>query len=91
MAYIPENFLIKWSEMQQYPVIPCNLCSRQPDLKRSQMQNLMKDLDRVYPGALPSALNAVTDVKPRFLLDRKLFDFTSFDAGANDRDEDAFG
>ncbi len=51
----------------------------------------MKDLDRVYPGALPSALNAVTDVKPRFLLDRKLFDFTSFQAGPEDRDEDAFG
>ena len=90
MAYIPENFLIKWSEMQQYPVIPCSLCSRQPDLKRTQMQNLMKDLDRVYPGALPSALTAVTDVKPRCLLDRKLFDFTSFDAGSTDRDEDAF-
>jgi tRNA 2-thiocytidine biosynthesis protein TtcA len=90
MAYIPENFLIKWSEMQQYPVIPCSLCSRQPDLKRSQMQNLLKDLDRVYPGALPSALKAVTDVKPRFLLDRKIFDFTSFQAGAEDREEDAF-
>ena len=91
MAYIPESFLIKWSEFQQYPVIPCNLCSRQPDLKRSQMQNLLKDLDRVYPGALPSAMNALTTVKPRFLLDRKLYDFTSAHAEPGDRDEDAFG
>ena len=91
MAYIPENFLIKWAELQNYPVIPCNLCSRQPDLKRAQMQNLLKDLDRVYPGALPSALRAVTEVKPRFLLDRKIFDFTSTTADPDDREEDAFG
>lgn len=91
MAYIPEGFLIKWSEFQKYPVIPCNLCSRQPDLKRSQMQNLLRDLDRVYPGAMPSAMNALTEVKPRFLLDRKIFDFTSAKADPGDRDEDAFG
>lgn len=91
MAYIPEAWLVKWSEMQQYPVIPCSLCSRQPDLKRSQMQNLLRDMDRVYPGAMPSALNALTEVKPRFLLDRKLFDFTDPNADPDDRDQDAFG
>lgn len=90
LAYVPEPMLVKWAQMQQYPLIPCNLCSKQPDLKRGQMQGLLHDLDRRYPGALPSALGAMQSVKPRFLLDRSLYDF---DAAAQDgdRDEDAFG
>ena len=91
MALIPEGMLIKWSEIQQYPVIPCNLCSKQPDLKRGQMNDLLRELDKRYPGALPSALNAVQDVKPRFLLDQKLYDFSTAPAAGDDRDEDAFG
>ena len=90
LSYVPESWLVKWSEIQQYPIIPCNLCSRQPDLKRAQMQTLLRDIDAKYPGAMPSALSAVTDVKPRFLLDRKLWNFGDFQADAADRDSDAF-
>ena len=91
MSLIPEAMLIKWSEMQQYPVIPCNLCSKQPDLKRGQMNDLLRELDKRYPSALPSALTAVQDVKPRFLLDQKLYNFSSAPAVGDDRDEEAFG
>jgi tRNA 2-thiocytidine biosynthesis protein TtcA len=76
LAYVPEPMLIKWAEIQQYPLIPCNLCSRQPDLKRAQMNGLIKELDERYPGALPSALQAMQSVNPRFLLDRDIYDFS---------------
>jgi hypothetical protein len=55
------------------------------------MNDLLRELDLRYPGALPSALNAVQDVKPRFLLDRKLHDFAAVASAGGDRDEDAFG
>ncbi len=90
MAYVPEDWLIAFSKMKQFPVVPCGLCSKQPDMKRAQMQELMREIDAKYPGAMPSALNALTDVKPRFLLDRNLYDFGGTQAGAGDRDEDAF-
>ncbi|MSQ81556.1 MAG: tRNA 2-thiocytidine(32) synthetase TtcA [Myxococcales bacterium] len=90
LAYVPEAMLVKWAQLQKYPLIPCNLCSRQPDLKRAQMNTLLADIDRRYPSALPSALHAVQNVKPRFLLDRNLYDFEAT-AGAADRDDDAFG
>ncbi len=89
LAYVPEAMLVKWSEIKQYPIIPCNLCSRQPDLKRAQMNDLLRELDKRYPGALPSALNAIQDVKPRFLYDRKLYDFSGAAMG-DDREDDAF-
>lgn len=90
MALIPEAMLIKWAQIKQYPLLPCNLCSKQPDLKRAQMNDLLRELDQRYPGALPSALNAVQDVKPRFLLDKKLHDFAAAAPAGGDRDEDAF-
>jgi tRNA 2-thiocytidine biosynthesis protein TtcA len=90
MAYIPEAMLVKWAEIKQYPVLPCGLCSKQPDLKRAQMQQLLKDMDERYPGAMPSAINALSTVKPRFLLDRNLWDFSKTASVAQDRDEDAF-
>jgi tRNA 2-thiocytidine biosynthesis protein TtcA len=88
LGYVPEAMLVKWAEIEQYPVIPCNLCSRQPDLKRAQMNQLIGELDARYPGAMPSALHALQHVHPRHLLDRKLFDFGQ--AGPGDRDEAAF-
>lgn len=91
LAYVPEPMLVKWAEIKKYPLIPCNLCSRQPDLKRAQMNALLADIDRRYPGALPSALQAMQNVKPRFLLDRGLYDFAAGGTTADDRDEDAFG
>jgi len=90
LAYVPEAWLVRWAEMKQYPLIPCSLCSRQPDLKRSQMQNLLRELDNRYPGSMPSAIAALTDVKPRFLLDRQLFDFAGSQADDSDREQDAF-
>ncbi len=90
LAYVPEAMLVKWAEIQKYPLIPCNLCSRQPDLKRAQMNGLLAELDQRYPGALPSALGAMQSIKPRFLLDRNLYDFDA-QAGDADREEDAFG
>lgn len=91
LAYVPEAWLVKWAELQEYPLIPCNLCSRQPDLKRAQMGQLLKEMDERYPGALPSALHALQHAQPRFLLDRALHDFLApHRAGPGDRDEDAF-
>lgn len=89
LAYVPEAMLVKWAEHKQYPLIPCNLCSRQPDLKRAQMNGLLRELDERYPGALPSALQAMQSVNPRFLLDRNLYDFSQRVAD-DDADADAF-
>ncbi|HAN31096.1 MAG TPA: tRNA 2-thiocytidine(32) synthetase TtcA [Myxococcales bacterium] len=90
LSYVPEEMIVHFAKHKQWPLIPCSLCSRQEDLKRSQMEQLMKQMDAVYPGALPSALNALTSVHPRFLLDRQLFDFNQAVDDTTDHDLDAF-
>ena len=90
LAFVPEQMIIELARQQAWPLIPCNLCSRQEDLKRSQMEELMKQLDLVYPGALPSALNALKHAHPRFLLDTDLYDFNTPATDTNDAELDAF-
>ncbi len=90
LSYVPEDMIIAFAGHQEWPLIPCSLCSRQEDLKRAQMERLMKQMDQVYPGALPSALTALTSVHPRFLLDRNLYDFDTPATDVDDAELDAF-
>jgi len=90
LAYVPEQMIIHYAQQQEWPLIPCSLCSQQEDLKRAQMEDLMKQLDRVYPGALSSAMNALKNAHPRFLLDRDLYDFNTPATDARDEELDAF-
>ena len=90
LAYVPEKMIIRYAEQQAWPLIPCSLCSRQEDLKRAQMEELKKQLDTVYPGALSSALNALKSAHPRFLLDRDLYDFNTSATDTDDTNLDAF-
>ncbi len=82
LAYVPEEMIRRFAAMQGWPLIPCNLCSLQPDLKRAQMEALLETMDGIYPGALPSALNALQSMHPRFLLDREHYDFNALPAKA---------
>ncbi len=91
LAYVPESWIVAFKEFEGWPVIPCSLCSQQPDQKRTQMEQLLAEIDRTWPGSLPSALHAVQNLHPRFLLDRAQWDFDAVPASATgDADEDAF-
>ncbi|MCO4761147.1 MAG: tRNA 2-thiocytidine(32) synthetase TtcA [Myxococcales bacterium] len=90
LSYVPEKMIIAYAGHQPWPLIPCSLCSRQEDLKRAQMEQLLGQIDDVYPGALPSALNAMKNLHPRFLLDRKQFDFNTRLTDTADDQLDAF-
>lgn len=87
LAFVPEAWLERWAELEGYPLIPCSLCSKQPDLKRAQMEQLLRQIDGTWSAAMPSALNALQNVHPRFLADASLFDFAAAaDGGAGAAD-----
>ncbi len=89
LAYVPEDWIKAFAAHKKYPLIPCSLCSRQPDLKRSQMQALLDQIQDVYPGSMESALHALKSVSPRFLMDNELYNFET-GSGPVDHDADAF-
>jgi len=75
LAYCEESDLAAYAELRQFPIIPCNLCGSQENLKRAEMKALLRDWERRYPGRVETMLNSLRHVRPSHLLDRGVFDF----------------
>ncbi|KII79339.1 tRNA 2-thiocytidine(32) synthetase TtcA [Vibrio renipiscarius] len=79
LAYCREKDIIKYSEMRDYPIIPCNLCGSQPNLQRQNIKLMLNDWDKRFPGRIESMFRAMQNVVPSHLADYNLFDFKSID------------
>jgi tRNA 2-thiocytidine biosynthesis protein TtcA len=80
LAYVDERDIVAYSEWQQFPIIPCNLCGSQENLQRKQVGNMLRDWQRKFPGRLDNMLHALQNVVPSHLMDAKLHDFKSLQA-----------
>ncbi|MGF6596567.1 tRNA 2-thiocytidine biosynthesis protein TtcA [Paraburkholderia sp. GAS448] len=80
LAYVKETDLEKYAELREFPIIPCNLCGSQPNLKRAEMKALIRDWDKRFPGRVENMFNALSNVVPSHLMDHQLFPFGSLRA-----------
>lgn len=79
LAYCQESEIAAYAEEQKFPIIPCNLCGSQPNLKRARVKRLVDELERETPFIRQTMLTAMTNVTGSHLLDNKLYDFKSFE------------
>src|SRR5262245_31693089 len=84
MAYLWEKDLAQYAETQNFPIIPCDLCGSQENLKRRRVKRLIDELQREIPGIRSSMLTALGNATPTHLLDVDLFDFKSLSPGVGD-------
>lgn len=80
LAYVKETDLEKYAELREFPIIPCNLCGSQPNLKRAEMKALIREWDKRFPGRVDNMFNALGNVVPSHLMDTGLFNFTNLRA-----------
>ncbi len=78
LAYAQEKEIAKYAAEREFPIIPCNLCGSQPNLKRARVKNLMNDLEKEIPFVRSSIMTALTNVTGSHLLDNELYDFKNF-------------
>jgi tRNA 2-thiocytidine biosynthesis protein TtcA len=75
LIYCEERDLVAYSELKQFPIIPCNLCGSQENLKRNEMKTLLREWEKRHPGRVETMLNSLKHVRSAHLLDRSAFDF----------------
>jgi len=75
MAYCSERDIAEYAAVRGFPIIPCDLCGSQSNLKRAKIKSLITELEKDIPHIRASMLNALGNVAPSHLLDHQLFDF----------------
>ena len=78
LAYVKEAELARYAELRKFPIIPCDLCGSQENLKRKEVKAMLQEWDTRYPGSGDSMFAALSKVIPSHLLDRQLFDFHAY-------------
>ena len=86
LAYCWETEIAAFAATQNYPIIPCDLCGSQENLKRKRVKRLIEELQTEIPQIRNSMLRAMSNVAPSQLMDTRLFDFQSLST-ANLADE----
>ncbi|HEY6120267.1 MAG TPA: hypothetical protein VIV66_09930, partial [Pyrinomonadaceae bacterium] len=84
LAYCRESDIADFAAAQRFPIIPCDLCGSQANLKRARINRLVTELEREIPHIRASMLTAMSRVVPSHLLDHQLFDFKKLSIAAGD-------
>jgi len=77
LSAVREVDLARYAELRSFPIIPCDLCGSQKDLKRKQVKAFLLEWEQRSPGCMDSIFAALSNVAPALLLDKRLFDFDS--------------
>jgi len=75
LVYCKEKDLAAYAEVEDFPIIPCNLCGSQKNLQRQVIKEMMQQWDKKFPGRLETMFTALRNVQPSHLVDNVLHDF----------------
>ncbi len=80
LAYVEESDLERYAEIRKFPIIPCNLCGSQDNLKRKEVKRMLAEWEARHPGRVQNTFNALARVVPSHLMDPELFEFKALAA-----------
>lgn len=91
LALVKETDLERYAALRAFPIIPCDLCGSQSNLKRKKVKAFLREWEEGSPGCSDSIAAALANVAPSLLMDPRLFNFGSLDAtGAAQTEGDAW-
>ncbi|MCW3173778.1 tRNA 2-thiocytidine(32) synthetase TtcA [Shewanella subflava] len=83
LAYSREKDIAEYAALKQFPIIPCNLCGSQENLKRGAIKDMLNSWDKQYPGRIETIFTAMQNTAPSQGVDRENFDFLSLKRDEN--------
>jgi tRNA 2-thiocytidine biosynthesis protein TtcA len=75
LAFCKESEIETFSEVKNFPIIPCTLCGSQENMMRKKVKKMISDWEIEFPGRSTSIFNSLKNIQSSHLLDAKLFDF----------------
>ncbi len=75
LAYCSEEDIVEFSELKEFPIIPCNLCGSQENMQRQAIKEMLQGWNKKHPGRVESIFSSICNVAPSQLGDKTLFDF----------------
>ncbi|TNE85675.1 MAG: tRNA 2-thiocytidine(32) synthetase TtcA [Deltaproteobacteria bacterium] len=69
MIYCSEEDVAAFAFEKQFPIIPCDLCGSQENLKRKQVKRLLAELEADNDNVKGNLFAALSNVRPTHLLD----------------------
>jgi tRNA 2-thiocytidine biosynthesis protein TtcA len=72
LCYAAEEDIAAFAAAMKFPIVPCDLCGSQPNLRRKRVKALLAELSREHPAVKGNLLHALGNVIPSHLLDGKL-------------------
>jgi len=75
LAYCAESEIVRYAKGREFPIIPCNLCGSQENLKRREMKAMLDSWEAEDPGRTQRIFRALQNVNPSHLADGAIYDF----------------
>ncbi len=75
LVFCQEKDIQQFANEMNFPIIPCNLCGSQENLKRQKMKELIDALAIDNPKVPSNILHALQSINPSQLMDQSLWDF----------------
>jgi len=72
LIYCAEDDIAEFAALEGFPILPCNLCGSQENLKRKRVKELLTTLNDENPNVRGNVFAALANVRPTHLLDRNL-------------------
>ncbi|GAA0782664.1 MULTISPECIES: tRNA 2-thiocytidine(32) synthetase TtcA [Pseudomonadati] len=83
LAYSREKDIAEYAALKQFPIIPCNLCGSQENLKRGAIKDMLNLWDKQHPGRIETIFTAMQNTAPSQGVDRENFNFLSLKRDEN--------
>jgi tRNA 2-thiocytidine biosynthesis protein TtcA len=83
LAYCAERDVARYARGREFPLIPCNLCGSQENMKRRDIKKMLTAWEKEDPGRMDRLFRSLQNVSPSHLADPILFDFESLSSDAD--------